>query len=456
MLQIDDEKRKWWILAAMGGSLGLILLDETVVGVALPSIRHDLALSEVHAHWVINAYLLVLAAFAAAGGKLGDVIGMKVLFVGGVLLFGLSSLAAGSAESGTWLIAARAMQGIGAAVVFPGSMAMLTVVFPEQQRGMALGIYGAIGTVFLTMGPFVGGLFTELLSWRWIFWVNLPLVAAVALVVLFAWIDPPRQVASTRFDYAGTGTLAGGLFLLVFGVMEGPEWGWNHAVIWLSLVAAGAILTIFVVVEARRSAPLIEIGLFRQASFTASNLVVLLAQFTKMAVIVIGALYLQSALGMSPLAAGTALLAAVVPEPFTAPPSGRLADRFGARKPTLVALALTLIALLWIAVAVSWNSYLLLLPGLVVWGIAQPGLFTPPTRAVMNAVPVDKEGQASGILMTAQLLGGTVGMAVLSALLTTTHSYQVVFLATTALTGVVLAIGWFAIERPHPAAAAAP
>ncbi|MEM7025507.1 MAG: MFS transporter, partial [Pseudomonadota bacterium] len=401
---------------------------------------------QIRSHWVINAYLLVLAALAAGAGKLGDVLGLRTLFSIGLLVFGLSSLIAGFADSGAWLITARAFQGVGAAIVFPGSMAMITIVFPAEQRGMALGIYGAIGTVFLTAGPFVGGLFTELLSWRWIFWVNLPLVAAVATIVLLAWDDPKHDASGAPFDYRGLAGLAGGLFMLVFAIMEGPDWGWTHPLISIAFVGGCLVLGWFAVAEYRSRAPLIEVDLFRNASFTVSNLVVLTAQFTKMAVIVMGALYLQTVLDMNPLVAGIALLVAVAPEPFTGAPTGRLTDRYGARRPVLVGLLATFIGLLWLGLFAGWENYWLLVPGLVLWGIVQPAMFVPAMRGVMNAVPVAKQGQASGIVLTAQLLGGTLGMAILGTVLATTQSYRLVFLATTALVGLVLLLAWFAVE----------
>jgi MFS family permease len=166
MVPINDNNRKWWILAAMGGVIGLILLDETVVGVALPTIRTDLGMSQVAAHWVVNAYLLVFAGLAAAAGRLGDLAGLHRLFTAGVAIFGIGSLACGFAESGDWLIAARAVQGVGAAVIFPCSLSMVTIAFPADQRGLALGLSGSIGTVFLALGPLIGGFFTDVVSWR--------------------------------------------------------------------------------------------------------------------------------------------------------------------------------------------------------------------------------------------------------------------------------------------------
>ena len=195
MLPIDDENRKWWILIAMGAVGGLILLDETVVGVALPTIREHLGMSSVASHWIVSAYLLVFTGFAAAVGKIGDVIGLRTAFVVSMAIFGLSSLAAGFAADGAWLIAARAVQGLGAAVIFPASFAMVTIVFPKEQRGMAIGILAAVGTVFLAAGPLVGGLLTEVFSWRWIFWVNAPIVVLITLIVSAAWVDPPRKGA---------------------------------------------------------------------------------------------------------------------------------------------------------------------------------------------------------------------------------------------------------------------
>jgi len=444
---LDDKNRKWWILVAMGGVVGLILLDETVVGVALPSVKRDLGLSEVAAHWVINAYLLVFAGLAAAAGKLGDVVGLKRLFVLGVVIFGLASLSAGFAQDAFWLIAARAIQGIGAAVIFPASMAMVTIAFPKEKRGLALGIYGAIGTVFLALGPLVGGFLTDFYSWRWIFWINPPIAAGIALMVAFAWVDPPREEAAARFDYLGLILLVSGLGLFVFALMQGPEWGWSEPAIVALLIAGLALLATFVLVERRIASPLIDVDLFDSATFSACNLVVFAAQFSKIAVIVFGAIYLQNSLHMTPLEAGLALVAAVGPAPFTATLSGRLADRVGERIPTLAGLAAAGLALLWIGFAVVWDNYWLLFPALLIWGGASPFLFMPPQRAIMNAVPVSKQGQAGGIAMTSQLLGGTIGMAVCGTLFVMTNDFRVVILATAGLMLAILLIGWLTIKR---------
>ncbi len=255
MLGIDDNNRKWWILAAMGAILGVILLDETVVGVALPTMQVDLDMSEVTSHWVVNIYMLVLAGLAAAAGKFGDIVGHKTVINTGLVIFGLASLGCGFAQSDVWLITARGIQGVGAAIIFPSCLAMVTIVFRPEQRGLALGIWGAIGTVFLALGPLVGGFLTDFASWRWIFWVNPPIVFAVALIVLAAWVDPPKTDKSERVDKTGLILLIGGLSMAVFAIMEGPEWGWTNLTILLLLIVGAVLLVAFVFVELRKRTP---------------------------------------------------------------------------------------------------------------------------------------------------------------------------------------------------------
>ena len=446
---IGEANRKWWILAAMGAILGIILLDETVVGVALPTIQTDLGLDEVESHWVVNIYMLLLAGVAAVAGRLGDMAGHRRLLVLGLAIFALASLACGFATSGTWLIAARGVQGIGAAIIFPASLAIVTIAFPEEQRGFALGVYGAVGTVFLALGPTVGGLLTDLASWRWIFWVNPPIVVAIAAIALATWRDPPRAETPERLDKGGFALLVVGLSMVIFAVMEGPDRGWASASILLPLVAGAVLLSAFVLVEGRVSQPLIDVSLFADRSFTACNLVIFTAQYSKMAMFVFGAMYLQDVLDMTPLMAGLALLPTVAPQVFTAPLAGRVADRFGARGPSLAGLAAMGAGLLLVALAITWRSYLLMFPGLLAWGLSQAFLFVPPQRAVMGAVPPAKRGQAGGIAMSAQLLGATVGMAVCSTVFSMTNDFQIVFLATALVTGLVFVAGALAIERPR-------
>ena len=325
--------RKWWMGLAMGAALGLFTLDETIVGVALDDIQRELGISEVTAHWVVNAYLLTLAAFVAAGGKLADVLGLRRVFLSGVILFGIASLVAGFADDATWLIAARAAQGVGGAVVVPVSLAMITISFPRDQQGTALGVYGALGGLGLAMGPLLGGLLTETLSWRWIFWVNPLVVAAIALVVIIAWKEPERA-PSPPLDFVGLATLVLGLTGIVLGIMQGEDWGWTSPAVLGALIVGGASLAYFVRSQLRREYPLIEVGLFRDATFSSANASVFLGQLVKVASLVFFPIYLQQVLDLSPLQAGLAVMPAGVAGPAGGPGAGWATDRNGPRTPT--------------------------------------------------------------------------------------------------------------------------
>jgi len=426
----------------MGTVLGIVTLDETVVGVTLPTMIRELGLTTNASHWVINAYLLVFTVLAAAAGRLGDIVGLRLLFVVGLAIFALASLACGFAQSGNWLIALRAAQGIGAAVIFPGSLAMMTHAFPEEQRGMAMGIYGSVGTALLSLGPLAGGFFSEFLTWRWIFWINPPIVFVVALLVLAAWRDPPHEEARIKLDVPGLSALVLGLALAVFAIMQGPDWGWSDPLIWLILAVGVVVLIAFVLIELKVSQPLIDVVLFRNGAFTTFNLAIFSAQFSKIAVFVFIALYLQDVLGYGPLLAGTAILIATVPTMLTAYPTGMVLDRVGSRVLLVGASVAGVIAMLMIALAVIWKSFPLLVPAMVVWGVCISVWFVPSLRDVMNAVPPDKRGEAGGISMTAQLLGGTVGMTICSVLFSTTSAYWPIYALTAALLALLLVLSW--------------
>ncbi len=421
-----QDRSRWWILGAMGAILGVILLDETVVSVALPTIRAELNLSRLDAHWVVNIYLLVLACFAGAAGRLGDILGIRVLLSVGLLIFGLSSALGGFAESGLALLTARAVQGVGAALIFPLSMVVLIQSFDEKERGLALGLYGGIGTVFLSLGPLVGGILTEYLSWRWIFWVNPPIVLAVAAIALAYWRDPPHQ-PELGFDWKGLLLLVPGLAALVFGIMEGPDRGWAQPEVIMALLVGLSALALFVQVERRIRTPLIVISLFAKPGFAASNMILFTAQFGKIALFVFGASYFQTKLGFSPLVAGAALLPIAFPQIFVAPLAGKVADRFGTRGPSLTGIALGTLAIVLVALGMHLDVTAPIFAGYVLWGCCVPFLFVPPRRTIMLAVPQDLHGQASGISMTFQLLGGTVGMALGSSVYALSNSYTMVF-----------------------------
>lgn len=442
--------RKWWIGLAMGAALGLFTLDETIVGVALDAIQRELGLSELTAHWVVNAYLLTLAAFVAAGGKLADVFGLRRVFMTGLVTFGVASLAAGFAEGSTWLIAARALQGVGGAVVVPVSLAMITTSFPRDQQGTALGVYGALGGLGLAMGPLLGGVLTETLSWRWIFWVNPIVVAAIAAVVVIAWKEPERR-PSPPLDIVGLTTLVLGLTGLVLGVMQGEDWGWTSVGVLASLAVGAAALIYFVVSQLRRANPLIELALFRDATFSSANSSVFLGQLVKVASLVFFPIYLQQVLDLSPLEAGLAVMPAGIAGLAGGPVAGWATDRYGPRMPTLVGLVASAASLAWLAAWSTGTSYWPMLPAVVVWGFTLALVFAPPLTAVMTSVPQEQQGEASGISGTAQMVGGTIGVAIFSALLSAGADFDVLFFGAAVASLGVFAVCWAWLDRPPPA-----
>ncbi len=443
----DDRRRKWWILAAAGATLSVILIDETVIGVALPSIREDLGMTEVGSHWVVTSYLLVLAGFVAVGGKLGDIVGLKRVYLLGALLFGVASLAAGFAPDPGWLVAARALQALGAALILPASMALVTTTFPAEQRGLALGIYIACGGLGITLGPLVGGALTEALSWRWIFFVNPPIVAAIIAVVVVAVHDPVREGSRPAIDVRGLVALVVGLSALVLGIMQGSTWGWDAPATLLALVVGIASLVAFRYVELHRTEPLIEVRLFRNGTFSGSNLAIFTAQFAKAATIVYLPLYLQDVLDLSALEAGLVLLPAGLMSFVAAIFAGHLVDRTGPRGPTLAGLAGVGLALGWLSIASTQDEVWQLMPALALWGASLPFMFAPPQAAIMGAVPSSMQGQTGGITRTSQMVGGAIGIAVYSALLTAGASYATLFLSGAGLCFAVLALDWVLIRE---------
>ncbi|MEM8956633.1 MAG: MFS transporter [Pseudomonadota bacterium] len=447
-----DSNKRWWILGAMGAVLGVILLDETVVAVALPTIRKDLGLSVLTGHWIVNIYLMTLAGLACAAGRLADILGARALISAGLVIFGASSAYGGFAATGSDLLVARMLQGVGAAMIFPLSLVLVSMSFPESERGKALGIYGAIGTSFLAMGPLVGGLLTEYLSWRWIFWVNPPIVLGVAIVTLLSWRDPPHD-RETEFDWRGLILLVGGLSLTVFALMEGPDRGWSQPDVFLPLGVGLLCLALLGPAERHRAYPLLAVKLFADGTFTASNLIVFCAKFLKISVFVFGAMYFQTEVGLSPLMAGLALLPSVLPPMFIAVWVGKISDTIGTRLPSLAGVFGAMLCLSAIALGTGEKSQLVVFAGLLMVGVSLPFMFTPPRNAVMSTVAPGMHGQASGITMTAQLLGGTIGMAICSMVYSVTGSFPAVFMATALLCAAVFVIGFFAIKAPKREAA---
>lgn len=448
---VSETNRKWWVASAIGTAAGLVLLDETIVGVALPTIARDLSVGLATSHWVVSAYLLTFAAFAAAAGRFADLYGMRRVFLLGTCIFALSSLVAGAAPNAGVLIGARAVQGLGAAIMFPVAFAITTTAFPKEQRGVALGLVAAIGTTMLALGPVIGGVLTTAISWRFIFYINIPLAVLGSLtVVLLARPAPPREVPPA--DIPGLALLVAGLVLIVLGLMQGSDWGWTNPLVPAAILAGIAALACFAYVERRTEAPLVDVRLFAIPTIAGGALVFFTGQFTKVVVVVFVPIYLQHVVGLSPVLAGAVMLAAVVGSPLVSTQAGQAADRHGSRRPALAGLLATTLGTLLVAAAVSLRSELLVIAALVLWGFALPFNFLPAASAVMRSVPSDRQGEAGGITVTARLLGGVLGMAAASALYAATGRYDAVFYVTAGVMVAVLAVAYATIEREAPAA----
>jgi EmrB/QacA subfamily drug resistance transporter len=456
--RIGEEARRWWILAAMGCALGIVLLDEVLVGVALPTIREELGLSEVLTRWVVNAYVLSIAAFVAAAGRLGDILGHRRVFIGGGAALCLGSLGAGLADSATMMLASRAVEGVGAATMLPLSLAMTGIAFADHERGTAIGRYGLIAAILAAVAPLIGGVLTDLVSWRGIFLLNVPLMLALMAVVAVFWRDIEATTARPPLDLAGLAALLAFVVPLVVALMEAPERGWGSAEVLVLFAVAAVGLVLFVSIERRVRDPLINLELMRPPTVMGANAVIFCAQFAKVAVLVFGTLLLQDRLGLSPLGAGFALLAAMIPQVLLATTSGRLTDILGPRRPMLWGVAVMVVGLLWLAVFASQDRYLLILPGFILFGASISFFYNPGYTTILGAVAAGQRGEASGITSTGRQLGGALAVAVLGAVQGATGGFTAVFAVTAAITAAVWFTAYLLVDRPtgFKAAEAAP
>lgn len=419
MPRVTDENRRWWVLVTMTGALSMILIDQTVVSVALPTIQRDLDMSQAGLQWIVNAYLLALAAFVALGGRLGEMFGLVRVFKLGALIFVVASATCGLAESDTMLLASRAMEGFGAALMLPPSGAIVINSFGPSERGRAMGIYSGISMIFLALGPLVGGLLTEGISWRAVFFINLPV--GVAMLALAA-VVPRDQPQGARLDWAGVATLVPGLAALVLALMQAETWGWGSVGVIALLAAAAILLPVFVVLQLRRDEPLVELRLFKSSNFRADNAVLAAISFGLTGLTVFGALFVQNILGFSPIEAGLSLLPVTLPLLVLAPITGKLYDRLGPRWLVSSGTMLVGLGFVWNAIVLDKQSFAWLVPGYVALGIGLALAMGPASTDTMNAAAAKLRGEASGVMQTVRQVGGTVGLAIMGTIVANVQS----------------------------------
>ncbi len=422
MLKFAEKNRKWWILLAMSSSLALVFIDQTALAVALPAIQRELNLTNSLTQWVINAYLLALSAIILFGGKIGDRLGHKRAFLFGVSVFVVSSVLCALAESGWWLITMRAIQGIGGAFMMPSTNALVTNAFPDKERGKALGIYVALAAIFLALGPLLGGFLTQMFSWRAVFWINFP----IALISIFLAISSvPAWQRSEKLNIDWLGFFISILFIsgFVLGFMEGPNWGWTSVSIISLFLFSIASLCAFIAWENKISHPLVELDLFKNLTFSILFSVLLIIQAVGI-VFVFWAIFLQNVLHYTPLTAGVLLLPAMLPIIIMAPVGGYLRDKYGPRIPMCTGSLLIVLSLIWIGIFSHHQSYAILFPGLLGFGVGMPLMLSGIMVTVMNMVKAEQRGIASAIMNCSRQFGTSIGLAVLAGLLGSLNKWQ--------------------------------
>jgi EmrB/QacA subfamily drug resistance transporter len=400
-------------LAIVSLALFMVVLDNLIVTVALPAIRADLGASLQSLEWTINAYTLAFAVTLIPGAALGDRFGRKRLFLTGLALFTLSSAAAALAPTTSALVAARALQGVGGAIVAPLTLTLLADAFPAQKRGAALGIWSGISGTGIALGPLVGGAVVEGISWHWIFWINVPI--GLALLPVAAMLLRESHGPSNRIDLPGVTLAAGGLFALVFGLVRGQGEGWTNPIILAALTAGVALLAAFVAWERRAEDPMVPMQLFRNRTFTITNGVSFFMYFGTFGSIFLLTPVLQNVMGYSPFQAGLRMLFWTGASMIVAPIAGILSERYGARNFMAAGLALQASALAWFAATTSTTmTFGQVLPAFVMAGTGMALVFAPSASALLSVVTPAMAGKASGTNNAIREVGGVFGVAVLS------------------------------------------
>jgi EmrB/QacA subfamily drug resistance transporter len=418
-------KRKWWTLLAVSVATFMLLLDITVVNVALPSIREDLGATFTDLQWVVDAYALSLAALVLVAGSLADRLGRRRVFAVGLVVFSAASALCALAPDPTFLNVARALQGVGGAIMFAVSLALIAQEFPAgRERGTAMGIYGASIGVAVAIGPLIGGALTEGLGWEWIFYVNVP-VGLAALAITYLRLRESRDPNATGIDWAGVATFSAALFMLVLALVRGNEEGWGSTLIVSLFAGAAALLAAFVVIEMRVREPMLPLGLFKRPSFTGVQIAAFAVSGSLFALFLYITLYLQSYLGYSPLEAGVRYLPVTIVSFLVAPLAGALISRVPARAMLFVGLAGGGVGMLLMSGIEPGDDWTGLLGGLLIAG-AGVGLLNPVIADVaLSVVPKEQSGMAAGINDTFRQVGVAVGIAVWGAIFVSTGSDKV-------------------------------
>ncbi|MBA3433415.1 MAG: MFS transporter [Actinobacteria bacterium] len=411
-----EETRKWFTLAAVSFGLFMIMLDNTVVNVALPTIQRDLGADLSELQWIVTGYALTFAALMLIGGKVADAYGRRLIFVVGIAVFTIASLWCGLAGSSDELIAARVLQGAGAALMNPATLSIIAATFPPRQRGTAIGIWAGVSALALAIGPLVGGLLTEHLDWNWIFFVNVP-VGILAIAASFLFIDESRDETHVRLDLPGLATSAIGLFALTYSLIEANAYGWGSTRIVGGFVLAAVALIAFYLLERHQREPMLPLELFRSRTYAGANLVMLLVALAMFGIFFFLSLYMQNVLGYSAIQTGAAFLPMTILIILIAPIAGKTSDRIGSRGLMTAGMILIAAQLVYFSRLGLDTTFWSLLPGFLVGGIGMSLTMTPSAAAATRSVPVDKAGVGAAVLNAARQIGGSLGIAIMGAIM---------------------------------------
>jgi EmrB/QacA subfamily drug resistance transporter len=412
-VRIDERSRPWWTLIGACSGLFLLMLDSTVVALALPSIKHDVGASAEGLQWVMNGYLLAITIFVVTAGRLGDMFGRKRLFLAGMVIFAFGSALSGAAGNQEALIAGRVLQGVGAAPMLPLSLAIVCNVFPASQQARALGVWAAISALALAIGPLAGGLLVEV-DWRVIFWINLPIAVAGIAITARSAPESTDPGAGRRIDFPGLLALSAGLVAAVLALVQSRTWSGTVTLGLATLGAAG--LLAFWRIELRAREPIVDFSLFRNGPYFGASAAAFALVGAYWAVMFFQPQYLQDVRGHSAVLSGLMILPITLPMVAISPSSGRLISRFGARRLMTAGMACGVAGLLALTRVEASSPYGLLLAGYLLFGIALGLVYAPMSTAAMAAMPAEKVGIASGVLAMDRVMAGTIALAATGAI----------------------------------------
>jgi EmrB/QacA subfamily drug resistance transporter len=469
----DSERRRWLVLAVTVAAQFMVILDVSVVNVALPSIKHDLHFSQAGLQWVITAYSILFGGMLLLGGRLADLLGRRRLFMAGVAVFTLGSLLSGLASSEGVLIVTRALQGLGGALLAPAALSIVVTTFREgRDRNVALGVWGAISGVGGAVGVLLGGVLTSYLSWSWIFFVNLPVGMAILAVSPWLLHESRAAVAHRHFDVLGATSITAGLMVLVYAITRASQHGWSNGVTVALFATAAALIASFVAIEARSPAPLLPLRIFRLRTLAAANATMLTVGAAAFGQFFLLTLYLQDVLRYSALKTGLAFIAITVSLIAVTSLAQKLTTRLGARPVLSTGLVLTAAGgALYARMPADGHYFWNVFPGLLLSGVGLAFTFVPVMIAGLTGVQPADAGVASGLINTSRQIGGSIGLAAMTTIAATasshyadshavpafsapalTHGFQVAFYALVGVALVGAAIAAAFIE-PKPKAA---